>query len=349
MNAYSWLPFDKFLNPWAFLLLLAVAAVFLAEVFARTPGVLDISTGEVAAKLSGGGARVLRLVPALLRAIGLALFVVALARPVTGTQLRKERVNVIDIMLCVDVSGSMMSQDFVYGGHRASRLDVTKRAVQDFLESRKERTTDRFGLDRIGLVLYSTYAWTQCPLTLDYGVLEHELQKAEVSQDQTRQSTAIGSAIGLAVNRLRKSEAKSKVIILLTDGLNNAGQLSPLTAASLAKDYGIKIYTIGAGSLEGGMVPSPGIFGMMMSRQAEGIDEDTLKKIASATGARYYRATDTDSLHDAYKEINKLETTEVELGDQFEHDESFMPYLLAGLAAMSAAVFTRRLWFEVIP
>ncbi len=349
MNAFSWLSFDKFLNPWAFLLLLAVALVFVAEIFARTPGVLDISTGETVARLASGRGRMLRLIPALLRAVALTLFVVALARPVTGSQLHKERVNVIDIILCVDVSGSMKSQDFVYSGQRASRLDVTKRAVQDFLDSRKERIADRFGLDRIGLVLYSTYAWTQCPLTLDYGLLEHELERADVSNDAERQSTAIGSAIGLGVNRLRKSEAKSKVIILLTDGLNNAGQLSPLTAASLAKDYGIKIYTIGAGSLEGGVVPSAGFFGMMMTRQAEGIDEDTLKKIAGATGARYYRATDTASLQDAYKEINALETTEVELSDYFEHEESFMPYLLAGLAVMSLAVFSRRLWFEVIP
>ena len=349
MNAIMPLYFDKFLNPWAFLLVFAVIAVFLAEIFARTPGVLEISTGETAAHLSGGGTKWMRRLPAILRAIGLVLLIVALARPITGFRVHKERANVIDIMLCVDVSGSMLSQDFIYGGKRADRLTATKMAVLDFLQSRKEHKGDRFGLDRIGLVLYSTFAWTQCPLTLDYGVLEHELDRAHVSEDPQRQSTAIGSAIGLAVSRLRKSEAKSKVVILLTDGLNNAGQLSPLTAASLAKDCGVRIYTIGAGSTEGGVVPGASIFGMVMTRQSEGIDEEVLKKIASATGGRYYRATDTTSLDEAYKEINALETTEVELGDTYEHEENFVPFVIAGAIALLLSVFVRRYWFEVIP
>ena len=347
----SMLPFrfDTFLNPWAFLLFFAVLAVLLAEIFARTPGVLEISTGETAARLSGSGKKWLRRLPALLRALGLALLVIALARPITGFRVHKERANVIDIMLCVDVSGSMLCQDFIYGGKRADRLSATKVAVRDFLQSRKEHKTDRFGLDRIGLVLYSTYAWTQCPLTLDYGVLEHELEQAQVSEDRQRQSTAIGSAIGLAVSRLRKSEAKSKVIILLTDGLNNAGQLSPLTAASLAKECGVRIYTIGAGSTEGGVLPNATMFGMIMTRPSEGIDEDSLKKIASATGGRYYRATDTDSLDEAYKEINALETTEVELGDTYEHEVNFVPFVVAGSLVLLLSVLMRRYWFEVIP
>jgi Ca-activated chloride channel homolog len=248
------------------------------------------------------------------------------------------------------VSGSMRSMGFVSGGERHDRLYVTKQAVRDFLKNRKQNSSDRYGLDRIGLILYATYAWTACPLTLDYGVLERELNHAEVNEDDPkRQNTAIGSAIGLALSRLTKSEAKSKVVILLTDGLNNTGELSPLTAARLAKDYGIRIYTIGAGSVEGGLVPMPTLFGTMLQRTAEGIDEDTLKKIAVATGGKYYRASDTESLEKAYQEINQLEATEVDLNDFYEHRDSFASFAVAGTLMLLAATFVRRIWFEVIP
>lgn len=342
--------FNMFLDPWALLLLLAVVVVFIAEITARAPGSISVSTGEVMDRVKGRRGLWLRRIPPVLRAIGLALLVIALARPVTGYQLRKDRADVIDIMLCVDVSGSMQSMDFFVGGERRDRLYVTKEAVRDFIKSRKQKPGDRYGLDRVGLVLYATYAWTACPLTLDYGVLEHELDRAEVNkEDPSKQRTAIGSAIGLAVSRLRKSEAKSKVIILLTDGINNTGEIDPLTAARLSKDYGIRIYTIGAGSTEGGAMPSQTIFGAALVPVTEGIDEETLKKIAAATGGKYYRATDTKSLESAYREINELETTEVELGDYFDYREGFLPYAVAGTAAVLASVFTRRRWFEPIP
>lgn len=348
----NWLPyyFNAFLNPGALLLVGVAVLVLVAELLARAPGTLTISTGETLAGIPSRRGRWTRPLPALLRAAGLVLLAVALARPVMGYQVRKDRANVTDIMLCVDVSGSMKTLDFIAGGERRDRLYVTKQAVKDFLRNRKVRSGDRFGLDRIGLVLYATYAWTACPLTLDYGVLEHELDRAEINErDRTRQRTAIGSAVGLAVNRLRKSEAKSKVIILLTDGLNNTGELDPMTAALLAKDYGIRIYTIGAGSTEGGVVPTPTVFGMVMSAMSEGVDEDALKRIASSTGGKYYRATDTDSLREAYQEISQLETTEVELNDYYEHKESFMPFAVTGATMLAASIFSRRRWFEAIP
>lgn len=342
--------YTSLMNPWALLLLVAVLAVLAAELTAKAPGVVTISTGETLRKIPGGRRRLLRRLPALLRACGLSLLVIAMARPIMGYTVRKDRANVTDIILCVDVSRSMMALDFIANGQRLDRLTVTKAAVRNFLDNRKQRRSDRFGMDRIGLVLYSTYAWTACPLTLDYGVLEREVERAGVNeQDEKRQSTAIGSAIGLAVSRLRKSEAKSKVIVLLTDGLNNAGELGPMTAARLAKEYGIRIYTIGAGSVEGGMVPVPTPFGMFVNRAAGGIDEDALKKIASATGGKYYRATDFKSLAEAYAEINKLETTEIEVNDYVEHKEGFMPFALAGAALMLVSAFSRRLWFDTIP
>jgi Ca-activated chloride channel family protein len=344
------LNFSMFMDPWALLLIPAVIAVLVAELFARAPGAIEVSTGEVLAKINRGSRDYVKYLPAILRALGLTLLIVALARPVSGSQLRKERANVIDIMLCVDVSGSMRSLDFIADGERRDRLYVTKQAVRDFLNDRKENSGDRFGLDRIGLVFYGMYAWTACPLTLDYALLERELAAVEVNvEDPKRQRTAIGSAIGLAVSRLSKSQAKSKVVILLTDGLNNTGELDPITAARLAKEYGIRIYTIGAGSVEGGVVPNMTLFGPVLSRSSEGIDEDTMKRIASATGGKYFRAADTKSLKEAYKEINELETTEVELNDYYEHRDDFVPYAMAGTALLLASIFSRRYWFETIP
>jgi len=342
--------FSGLMNPWALLLLIGVALLLAAELVVRAPGALNISTGETLARFRGHSRALLRRLPALLRAIGLALLVVALARPITGFRARKERENIIDIMLCVDVSGSMLSKDFVSRGERRDRLFVTKEAVRDFLRSRKDKPKDRYGLDRVGLVLYGKYAWTQCPLTLDYGLLERELDLVEIDPNEDKSTrTAIGSAVGLAVSRLRHSEAKSKVAILLTDGLNNAGELDPITAANLAQDYDIRVYTIGAGSVEGGLLPQQGLFGTFLRQTHEGVDEDALRKIASATGAKYYRATDTESLEEAYDEINALETTEVELGDYYEHKDGFLPYAVAGTVAMLLSVFVRRQWFEVIP
>lgn len=350
MNRLGPFSFDTLMNPWALLLLIGVVAVLAAEIFARTPGTLNISTGETLAALRRPTANFKRRIPALLRALALAFLVLALARPITGYQVRKDRGNIIDIMLCVDCSGSMRSQDFVSGGQRRDRLYVTKEAVRDFIKSRKAHSSDRYGLDRLGLVLYGKYAWTACPLTLDYGLLEHELNRTEINPEEEKASrTAIGSAIGLAVSRLRKSEAKSKVIILLTDGLNNSGELSPATAANLAKDYGIKIYTIGAGSPEGGLVPNSSIFGTFLQQTTDGVDEDALKKIAEVTDGKYYRATDTNSLQQAYSEINKLETTEVELNDYYEHKEGFVPFVVAGAILMLVSVFSRRYWFETVP
>lgn len=343
--------FTALMHPWALVLFAAVPLLFVAELLARAPGVLTLSTGETMARAGGGRRPGLRWLPPLLRSVGLILLIVALARPLKGYQPQKDRADVVDIMLCVDVSGSMHAMDFEYGGQRRDRLYVTKEAVRDFLDSRKTKDTDRYGLDRVGLILYAGYAWTQCPLTLDYGVLERELDLARIDdQDPKKQGTAIGSAIGLAVSRLRKSEAKSKVVILLTDGMNNAGELDPLTAAGLAKEFDIRIYTIGAGSRGEAYIPQRDLlFGERLVRVKAPIDEESLKKIAAATGAKYYRATDTASLEGAYTEINQLEATEIELGDYYEHKEAFVPYATLGTIALAFSLFTRRCWFETIP
>lgn len=342
--------FNTLMHPWVLLLILGVVALMIAELIARPSGALSISTGETLANIRGHARTSLRHLPPILRAIGLSLLIIAIARPLTGYQMRKDRKNVIDIMMCVDVSGSMKAADFLVQNQRLDRLAVTKQAVQHFLDSRKERRNDRYGLDRVGLILYGAYAWTQCPLTLDYGVFERELELANIDErDPRSQKTAIGSAIGLAVSRLRKSEAKTKVIILLTDGINNSGELDPLTAAGLAKEYSIRVYTIGAGSPAGGATLQTGLLGTVFRRTNEPIDEETLKKIAAKTNGKYYRATDTESLVAAYEEINQLEMTEIEVGDFYEYDENFVPYAIIGSLAMLVSIFSRRTWFEAIP
>ena len=335
--------FGSLAHPWALLLLVPVAVLGVFEAFSGAPGAVTISTGSALAQLGARVSRGWRAIPATLRLAGLALLVLAMAGPLNGYQIRKDRAGVIDIMLCVDVSGSMQQADFVMDGVPRDRLYVTKQAVRNFINSRREQHNGRFGVDRVGLLLFSGVAWTQCPLTLDYDILGKAVEDAQIAPEN-KQGTAIGSALGLAIRRLSQTEAKSKVIVLLSDGRNNRGELDPLTAAQLAKEYGIRVYTIGAGSpepttLQGGFFPV----------QSEAIDEDMLKKVAGTTGGRYYLASDTDALMSAYKEINQLETTEIDLGDYYEFKEAFMPYLLFGALLTIASVLARRTAFEVVP
>lgn len=350
MNLSGLFSFNAIMYPAALLLLIGVLVLFIAELFARAPGAMSVSTGETLATIRGRHPGAMYRIPALLRAVGLALLVVALARPLQGLSPQKDKADIVDVMLCVDLSQSMSVTDFRTRDTRMNRLEVTKEAVRDFIDSRKNRPSDRYGLDRLGLILYAKYAWTQTPLTLDYAVLERDLENAEINtREQSKQGTAIGSAIGLAVSKLRKSEAKNKVIILLTDGRNNEGELDPLTAAQLAQEYGIRIYTIGAGSSDEVLVTSETLFGPMPDIRRLPIDEETLRQIADITGGRFYRATDLESLHGAYQEINELETTEVELGDYYEYKEAFMPWAALGAVALLASVFSRRYRFEPIP
>jgi Ca-activated chloride channel family protein len=271
-----------------------------------------------------------------------------LARPISNLRSNLEQADVVDIMLAVDVSGSMTQEDFIVDHRLRDRLYVTKLAVYDFIESRKKEG-ELLGTDRVGLLLYAKYAWLQCPLTLDHDILLKELERVTIDKNDEKHSrTAIGSAIGLAVSKLIKSEADSKVVILLTDGLNNEGNLDPVTAAQLAQDYGIRIYTIGAGATESRGSGFGALLGTVGARNNP-IDEDAMRRIADITGGKYYRATDADTLQEAYREIDELERTKVEVGETFSFDDRFLPYALLGAMLMGASVFGRRQWYEPIP
>ena len=277
----------------------------------------------------------LRHLPFALRAAAFALLVVALARPQDVEQNVRTNTEGIDIMLAIDVSGSMLARDF-----KPDRITAAKEVAGSFI-------ADRYG-DRIGLVAFAGEAFTQSPLTTDQGTLQTLLSR--IRSGLIEDGTAIGNGLATAINRLRESEAKSKVIILLTDGVNNRGEIAPVMAAEIAKEQGIRVYTIGVGSR--GTAPTPAIdmFGNMTFVQAKvEIDEKTLQEIADATGGRYFRATDNEKLRAIYDEINRLEKSKVEVADFTTYTEEYLRWVLAALALLAAEFLIRTLILKRIP
>ena len=275
------------------------------------------------------GAARRRIVLAVLRLVVLVLVVVALARPQAGTTATKVHREGVDVVLAVDVSGSMLSEDFTLGSGRASRLDAVKAVVKEFVAARPE--------DRIGLVLFSARPYTQCPLTLDHGWLLQNLDRAKVGMIED--GTAIGSGLATAVNRLRASTAKSKFVVLLTDGQQNAGRITPETVAEAAATLGIKVYTVGAGTRGLAPFPMQDMFGNRVYRPVQvDIDEKTLEKVAKATHGRYFRATDTKSLRDIYAEIDRAEKTPFEAPQFIDYRELYPWLVWPALALVLAEV-----------
>ncbi len=260
-----------------------------------------------------------------LRLASVSLIIIALARPQTPVADSRLQTEGIDIVLALDCSTSMLAEDFQIAGKRQSRIDVIKDVVKDFIKGRSN--------DRIGIVVFAGRAYTLCPLTLDYGWLLENIER--IKAGMIEDGTAIGSGISSALNRLRGTKAKSKIIVLLTDGRNNSGKVTPLVAAEAAKALKVKIYAIGAGAK--GLVPYPvkDFFGNVFYQQVRiDIDEDTLTKIASVTEAKYFRATDTESLKEIYRQIDKMEKTPVEEKGYSEYNELFPLLLIPGLALL---------------
>jgi len=260
----------------------------------------------------------------------LALVIAALARPQFGRAESRYRGEGIDIMLAVDISGSMLAEDFTVDSQRVNRLEAVKSVVKQFV--------DRRASDRIGLVLFGARPYTQCPLTLDHGWLLQNLDRAQIGMIED--GTAIGSALATAAARLKLSDAKSKVVILLTDGQNNAGKISPLTAADAAAALKVKTYTIGAGTRGLAPYPARDLFGNVVYQPVQvDIDEETLTAIADKTNGRYFRATDTESLEKIYEDIDQLERTEFEAPRYLDYDEWY-PWLLLPAVALLAFELT---------
>jgi Ca-activated chloride channel homolog len=272
-----------------------------------------------------------------LRMLGLVLLILALARPQFGTKYQEILTEGIDIMLALDVSGSMKAEDF----KPLNRLHVVKQVVKEFIEDRK--------YDRIGMVVFATRSFTQCPLTLDYGILLQFLERVEIGMIDEN-STAIGMALANCVNRLRDSDAKSRIIILLTDGVNNAGEIDPIHAAELSKAMKLRVYTIGVGTQGMALVPvEHPIFGKQYVRQPVEIDEKTLRAIADTTGGRYFRATDAQKLSEIYKEISEMEKTQIKSHEYIDYSERFEIFLLAGMAVLLLELFLSQTRYRKLP
>jgi Ca-activated chloride channel family protein len=272
----------------------------------------------------------LRAVPLGLRVIALGLAVIALARPQSMLEGTKTISEGVDIVLTLDTSTSMLAEDFRMGRGRVNRFEIVRQVVKEFIQKRKD--------DRIGMVAFAARAYTVCPLATDYAWITENLDR--VSVGMIEDATAIGSAIASSSNRLRTSKTKSKVIILLTDGVSNAGTISPLTAAEAARALGIKIYTIGIGTK--GLVPYPfkDQYGRTIYRNIPiDIDEEMLKKIAAITGGKYYHATDTETLRKIYDDINRLEKSAIEHFGYREYSELFHYFLIPAIIILLLEIF----------
>ena len=316
-------------DPWALALVLLLPLLFRMRQRARRDATLRYPTLAVIRAIPYTGVRRWRWLLQALRAMALLLLIVALARPQRGKAESQLSTEGIDIMLAVDISGSMLSEDFTLGNQRASRLDVVKSVVKDFVAARPA--------DRIGLVLFSARPYTQCPLTLDHGWLLQNLARAKIGMIED--GTAIGSALATAAAHLERSNAKSKIIILLTDGQNNAGKISPATAADAVEATGIKVYTIGAGTRGLAPFPARDLFGNKVYQPVKvDIDEDTLKLIAQKTGGQYFRATDTPSLQKIYAEIDRMERTPFSTPRFLDYDELYAWLAIPAMLLLCAEV-----------
>lgn len=331
-----------FRNP---LFLLALVPIAIAGILVLRAG-LGSRPGArwstLAPAASGSWTVVARRVLPVVRLLALALLAVALARPQVVEKEQEIKTEGIDIMLALDISGSMQAEDFKPN----NRLHVAKEVVAEFLGMVRN--------DRVGLVVFAGQAFTQCPLTLDYDVLRSLLAPLEVGL--VEDGTAIGTALANAVARLKDSAAKSKVVILLTDGENNAGQIDPRTAANIAQAFAVRVYTIGVGKAGGAPIPvNHPVYGKVYARNPDGslvltkLDETSLRAIADVTGGRYFRATDADALKRIYAEILDLERTKFEIKEYERSREYFRWAAFPALALLLMELGLARTKLRVLP
>ena len=277
------------------------------------------------------------LLPGMLRIIALCFLILALARPQKGLKSSEMTTKATDIMICLDASQSMLSVDF----KPSNRFDMAKSVIADFIKGRE--------FDRLGLIIFAEEAITQCPLTLDRTALLDLLSQAVIGVVPANR-TAIGDGLALSVSRLKNSTAKSKVIALVTDGANNAGTIDPLTAAKTAATYGIKIYTIGAGSPDGGLMPVDNPFyGHRLVPFKTDLDEDLLLRIASETGGKYFRATSSDKLKIIFKDIDSMEKTDIKVKEYIDYEELYWGFLLAAVMLVFLELITAKTFVRSLP
>jgi len=337
----------EFADPW--LLLAGLLAPFVFVQVDRRRG--DVAFSSLS--LVAGGRRSLRerlvWLPALLLAVATLSLAVALAGPRTGNAVSEVEREGISIVVVVDRSGSMEARDFVEGDLGTNRLEVVKRIFKEFVAGGGDFGEGRPD-DLIGIVAFARYADGLCPLTLDHGSAIAILDELRTPDDPSEDGTAVGDGLALAVERLRRQDTKSKVAILLTDGVNNAGDVEPVEAAELAARFGIKVYTIGAGST--GLAPFPVRLPdgrVTLQRMQVEIDETTLRKIAEKSGGRYFHATDEAGLREVVEEIGRLERSKVAELRYLEYDYHYRPFVAAALAATALSALLASTWLRRLP
>lgn len=326
----------SFAHPWLLLLLLLVPLLAWLKGRAGRPGTFLYSSvglvrGIVGLTRGSVGTALLRL-----RWLALSLLLLALARPQLGEGDTVVRASGIDIVVALDLSGSMAAEDFELKGQPVNRLVIAKDVLRQFIAKRPS--------DRLGLVAFAGRAYIASPLTLDHDFLLQNLERLELNT--LEDGTAIGSAIATASNRLRDLQAKTKLVVLMTDGQNNAGKVPPVTAAEAAQALGVRLYTIGVGTKGVARVPYVNVFGQKSyMEQAVDIDEEMLTKVAQMTGGKYYRALNTAGLRKVYDEIDQLEKTDIEVKKYQRYVDLFPWFLMAGLVILLLeAILNNTVW-----
>ena len=326
-----------FANPTYLYLLLLLVPLIGWDIYKlhKSQASLQVSSSE-AFQLSGTSSWkvYMRHLPFVLRMLAIALLIVVLARPQSTNSWQNSSTEGIDIVMAMDISTSMLAEDL-----KPNRLEAAKDVAASFINGRQN--------DNIGLVVFAAESFTQCPLTIDHGVLLNLFKDKQpgIIQD----GTAIGLGLANAVSRIKDSQAKSKVIILLTDGVNNTGEIAPVTAAEIAKTFGIRVYTIGVGTQGEAPYPIPTAFGVQYQNVPVEIDEQVLKQIASTTGGQYFRATDNSSLKEIYSEIDQLEKTKISVQEFSKKQEEYKNWALLVFALLLIEVLLRNTVLRNIP
>ncbi len=325
-----------FKNPEFFYLLLVIIPMTLWYVFRqkRNTASIQISSTAPVFKAPRSIRHYLRHLIFLFEVISIALFTVVLARPQSSRNWENVTTEGIDIVIALDISSSMLAQDF-----QPNRLEAAKNVAMEFISGRE--------YDRMGLVVFSGEAFTQCPLTTDRAVLLNLFK--DIQSGMIEDGTAIGNGLATAAARLKDSDAISRVVILLTDGENNSGEIAPVTAAEIAKTFGIRVYTIGVGSIGTAPYPVQTPYGIQLRDMDVKIDEGTLQEISQITDGQYFRATSNTKLEEIYKEIDQLEKSKIEVREFSRKSEEFLPFALAGILFLVLSLILRTTIFRSIP
>lgn len=326
----------EFAYPWVLLALVLMPALVVLYIYRQRKGYtyLVVSFLSQAGKAPDTARPLARHSLFVLRMIAVACLIIILARPQSSQSWKNVTTEGIDIVIALDISGSMLAQDF-----RPDRLEAAKSVATEFITGRPD--------DRIGLIVFSGESFTQCPLTSDHTSLINLMQN--VQSGMITDGTAIGDGLATAVNRLKDSKAKSKVIILLTDGENNQGAVAPTTAADIAKTFDIRVYTIGVGRRGTAPYPVQTPFGIQFEDRPVNIDEPLLQEISSLTGALYFRATSNQKLKEIYTQIDKLEKTRIEVSEHHKRDEQYLGFGLLALLVLGMELTGRFTWLRSIP